>query len=241
MLHTTFAVFVRVVGVRAPSVSDPAPVNPDSRETGQLADFLGRLPLQGRDDLDGTQRALHDAIVGGERATGPYRVADEQGRLIGPFNALLSAPQLGHAVQQVGAELRFAGSLPPRTRELVICTVAAHWGSAYEWYAHSRIAPLTGVTAEELAAIGTAGASAPLLPGVSPAEAAALRLARSLLHDREVDDATYADAAEHLDRAALVELTVLVGYYQLLAGVLAMADVPAPAEPPPDTTTSPHH
>jgi 4-carboxymuconolactone decarboxylase len=191
---------------------------------GHPADGAGRLQLLRRDQLDPAQRALHDAVAGGPRAGGPFLVTDEQGRLLGPFNALLHAPGIGDAVQRLGSALRFEGSLPARTREMVICAVAVHWDSAYEWYAHRRVALTSGVTQGELDQLRQG-----LVPAsLTPAESAGLRLAWALLLDRSVDGGVYADALTHHAEAGVVELTVLVGYYQALGGLLAAFDVPAP-------------
>ena len=189
------------------------------------------MPLLAPETLDDEQRAVYDAVAGGPRAGGPFRVVDDEGRLVGPFNAMLHAPGIGQAVQQLGAALRFSGRLPARTRELVICAVAAHWDSDYEWYAHSRVASSVGVTPSELASLRDLRAPA----GLAPQEAAALGLALALLTDRAVDDDVHAAAQTHHGHAGVVELAVLVGYYQALAGLLATADVPAPldhTEPP---------
>ncbi|MQA62760.1 MAG: carboxymuconolactone decarboxylase family protein [Actinophytocola sp.] len=187
---------------------------------------MGRLRLLVPEQLDTAQRALYDAIAGGQRGTGPFSVTDAEGRLLGPFNALLYAPGIGAAVERLGATLRFEGTLDARARELVICAVAAHWGSGYEWYAHSRVARAVGVSAAELELV-----RADRIPAtVSAAEAAALRLAAALLREQSVGDDVHAEAVEHHGPAGVVELCALVGYYQLLAGLLAAAEVGAPVE-----------
>jgi 4-carboxymuconolactone decarboxylase len=58
-----------------------------------------RIPKLGPSSLDNEQRSLYDAIVGGRRARGPqlFRLADEEGRPEGPFNAFLLQPRLGSA------------------------------------------------------------------------------------------------------------------------------------------------
>ena len=150
-------------------------------------------------------------------------------RLLGPFNALLYAPGIGDAVQRLGAALRFEGSLPARTRELVGCAVAAHWESGYEWYAHSRMARAAGVSDEELDQVRQGATPA----GLAPEDSAALRLAGALLRDRAVDEAGYADAVTRHGEAPGAEIALLVGYYQALAGLLATVDVPAPVDPHP--------
>lgn len=192
--------------------------------TGSTA--VERLPLLHPADLDTVQRSVYDAVAGGPRASAPFRSTDAQGRLLGPFNALLYAPAVGEALQRLGAVLRFEGSLPARTRELVICAVAGYWRSDYEWYAHSRVALGVGVTPDELEVLRHGETP----DGLAPAEEAALRLASALLRDRFVDDGVHADAVAHHGQPGVVELCALVGYYQTLAGLLAAMDVPAPTE-----------
>jgi alkylhydroperoxidase family enzyme len=69
----------------------------------------------------------------------------------------------------------FSGELDPRARELVICAVATHWRSDYDWYAHSERARSIGVPAAELASFRNAR----IPESAAPSEVAALRLARA--------------------------------------------------------------
>ncbi|MQA09511.1 MAG: carboxymuconolactone decarboxylase family protein [Pseudonocardiaceae bacterium] len=172
------------------------------------------------DELDGAQRELHERVVGGRRAGQPFSSSTERGELFGPFNALLRTTALGMAVQHVGELLRFEGRLPARLRELAILAVGA--GCDYEWYSHSRVALAVGVTHADLDALAAGGVP----ESCDEREAVALRLCRALPH--EVPDELYELARRHFDEAELVELSVLTGYYRLLAGVLATFDVPAP-------------
>jgi alkylhydroperoxidase family enzyme len=185
-----------------------------------------RLRLLHPEELDASQRALYEAVAGGPRAGGPFRLVDDDGRLLGPFNAMLYAPGIGSALQALGSALRFDGGLPARTRELVICAVAAHWDSEYEWYAHSRVARTVGITDAELDDVRAGRVPA----GARDPERAALRLARARLADRRVDDDVHADAVRHHGEPGVVELAVLVGYYQALAGLLATEAVSAPED-----------
>jgi len=185
---------------------------------------VGRLPPLTPAVLEPHQRELYSEIVGGPRASGPLSLMDRQQRLLGPFNALLHAPGIGAAVEQLGAALRFRGAVAARTRELVICAVSAHWGSAFEWYAHSKIAADVGVTPEELQLVR----AGQIPDGLAAEELVAMRFARALLEDRQVDRSLYDEVVGRHGPAGLVELSVLVGHYQLLAGLLAADDVPAP-------------
>lgn len=190
------------------------------------APLSSRFPLLTPEKLSTDQRDLYGKITAGPRANGPFRIMHDDGALAGPFNALLFAPEIGNAVQALGSALRFKGSLTDRTRELVICAVAAALNSEYEWYAHSRAAVVVGVTEAELAQL-TAGT----VPGsASEQEKAALELTRELIAEAGISENTYAVAEQHLSHGGVAELTVLVGYYRTLAGLLAVADVPAPAD-----------
>lgn len=186
---------------------------------------VGRFPLLTPAELSAVQRAVYDSIAGPPRGNGTFTVVYDDGALAGPFNAMLLAPALGNAVQALGAALRFGGALDARLRELVICAISADLDSAYEWYAHSRVAATVGISAAELEHL--AEGSVP--PTLSPTEHAVLDLTRVLLRGTAVDDDTHARVLSQVGHAGVVELTVLVGYYRMLAGLLAVGDVPAPS------------
>jgi len=65
------------------------------------------------DTLNKAQAHLYDQIAGGPRAAGPqhFALTAENGALRGPFNAMLLAPKLGTAVQELGSALRYRGAL----------------------------------------------------------------------------------------------------------------------------------
>jgi len=185
----------------------------------------GRFPLLAPQLLSEAQRTLHDTITGPPRADGPFLIVDDGGHLAGPFNALLYSPAIGQAVQALGASLRFGGMLSDRTRELLICAIAADTDADYEWYAHSRVAATVGIQPAELESLrrGT------MPVGLSGAEQAALELARAILHDPTVDADVHDEAFRHYGHAGVTELAVLVGYYRMLAGLLAAGDIPVPS------------
>lgn len=197
----------------------------------------GRFPLLAPDALDDDQLALYNTIAGPPRAGGPFLVVDDDGHLAGPFNALLYAPQIGHAVQALGAALRFGGELSNRTRELVICAVAAERASTYEWYAHSRVALTVGITPDELESLR--GGFVPA--GLPDDERSALTFTAALLNGRTVSAKDHAAALTQHGHSGVTELSVLVGYYRALSGLLAAGAVEAPvaSAPPANTPVTP--
>lgn len=171
------------------------------------------------------QRAMYDAITGGPRAGQPFPTVDGEGRLLGPFDALLRAPDIGRVVQDLGAALRFSGSLSPRMRELAILTVAAHWDSDYEWYAHTAAARHADLLNDDEIAWVRSGE---VPPTCSRTEAEGLAVVRALLQSRQVTAELHGRAQRALGEQQLVELLCVTGYYWLLAALLETFAIPAP-------------
>ncbi|MBW8483229.1 carboxymuconolactone decarboxylase family protein [Actinomadura parmotrematis] len=174
-----------------------------------------RLPLLPPGMLRDEQRAVYDAVTGGPRAGGPapFDVTDGEGRLLGPFNAMLYSPAVGMPLQELGAALRFRTGFTRREREIAVLVVARHWRSAFEWYAHERLGRRAGLTDAEIAALREG--RVPMLADVR--ERLVCEAAAQLTADRDLGDALYNEAVATLGRAALVELVSLVGYYAALA------------------------
>lgn len=184
----------------------------------------GRFPLLTPAELTDEQRAVYDSIAGPPRGNGPFTMVYDDGALAGPFNAMLLSPAIGNAVQALGAVLRFGGALDGRLRELVICAISADLDSAYEWYAHSRVAVTVGIDEAELDHLR----KGLVPPTLSDAERAALDLTRVLLEGTTVKDDLHARVLAHFGHSGVAELSLLVGYYRMLAGLLAAGNVPAP-------------
>lgn len=192
----------------------------------------GRLPWPTPDELDGSARAVYEKIVGGPRSAGPpaFRLTDSDGRLEGPFNAMLVNPVVGDALQELGAAIRYGSSLSAREREIAILLVARLRASEFEWYAHERVGRLAGLSDAEIASL--LDGRAPTTSTASTFEADELTLiavARGLLEHRDLDDVRFADAEASLGRVKLADLIVLVGYYDLLALSLRTWRTPLPS------------
>jgi alkylhydroperoxidase family enzyme len=179
-----------------------------------------RLDLIPPAELAPAQRALYDAITGGPRAgqAGTVPITDADGQLLGPFAVMLLAPEIGNAVQQVGAKIRFGLALTGRERELAILSVAGAVRSDFERLAHEPAARALGLARGQIDAV-LAGETP---SGLSGDEATVSRLAWAMAADRTLSDEDYADGIAALGRERLAELTWLVGYYGALALALSV-------------------
>jgi 4-carboxymuconolactone decarboxylase len=177
-------------------------------------------------DLDDSQRALYDDIVGGPRGSGPqhFALTTPDGALTGPFGVMVHEPALGRPLQELGSAIRYGTGLTGRVREIAILAVAVATDSAFERHAHERVGRATGLTDDELGALtdGTFGSN-------DAVEQAAYDLCRRLLDDRSrLTDEEYAALVDDLGTTTVTELVVLVGYFRTLAQLLDVFDVGAP-------------
>jgi len=187
-----------------------------------------RLAVLSSDEMTPGQMDLYREILNGPRGQGPRAVplASGAGGLAGPFNAMLYAPPVGHALQELGAAIRFRTELAPRIREMAILVVAQAWDSAYERASHEPIGREAGLTDEEIEALR--GGADPRFPDKQ--EQAAYSVVRALAGPAaDLDDEEYDAAVAVLGERALVELSTLVGYYATLALQMRIFRVPAPA------------
>ncbi len=133
-------------------------------------------------------------------------------------------PAVGGPLQALGGRLRFAGVLPGKLRELAILVAARFWTAQFEWHAHARIAREEGLEEAVIAAI--AEGAAPNL--ATPMENAVYVFCRELHETHGVGAATYAKAVELLGQEAVIELTILSGYYTTISMILNTFEVPLP-------------
>ena len=191
---------------------------------------MARLEVLTPSRLSPGQRELYDEIAGGPRAAGPqlFALTDDAGGLNGPFNAMLYAPGVGHALQALGAAVRYRTELSDRVREIAVLAVAAAWQCDFEMRAHEAIARAAGVTEAEINALRMCGE----LLLSDDLERASLAVVRALLLRADLDEVEYSAARDRLGEPALVELSTLVGYYSMLALQLRIFRVATPERLP---------
>jgi 4-carboxymuconolactone decarboxylase len=184
-----------------------------------------RLAVLSSEEMTPDQVGLYREILAGPRGQGPraIQLSDGTGGLAGPFNAMLYAPSVGRALQELGAAIRFRAKLTPRIREMAILVVAQAWDCGYERVSHEPIGREAGLTDQEIKAL-----RADEDPDFTDdAERVAHSVVRALTGPADLDDRDYAAAIDALGEEILVELTTLVGYYATLALQMRIFRVPA--------------
>jgi alkylhydroperoxidase family enzyme len=144
-----------------------------------------------------------------ERRVGMAQVPDV-------FLLLMRNKKLFRPWLRFAARLMPYGTLDRKDSELVILRVGWNCRSRYEWGQHVIIGQREGLTPADIARV----AQGPDAPGWGPRQAALLQAADDLHRDRAISRDTWQRLAAHYSDAQLIEVGMLVGHYEMLAGVL---------------------
>ena len=135
--------------------------------------------------------------------------------------------------------LRFAGalmpggSLPREQTELLILRTAHNCGCDYEWHHHERLGREAGLSAEEIERVRRG----PSADGWSPDQSLLLRAADELHEHRTISDELWAALRPGRKDHELIEICMLVGHYEMLAGTINAIGIQP--DPPPPARRSP--
>jgi 4-carboxymuconolactone decarboxylase len=158
-------------------------------------------------------------------------LAARRGRISGPSTVVLHSPGLAGPWNEISEYLHGQSVVEPEHAELAVCATAREQDCAYVWNAHVPLARRAGL-AEEVIAVVRDGGPVDRLPD---AARAVVLYVRQLLHDHRVEGAVFDRLLKAHDPRWLVELTVWIGRYGALAGILNAFEVTpaAGAEPLP--------
>lgn len=174
----------------------------------------------GPEELDARQVQLYASILHGPRGrSAAFEMVDERGRLQGPYGPMLLSPALGEPLQQLGSACRFGSSLQPKDLETVVLTVGHALEASFIVHAHVKIADKAGVSAEFLAQVQAAACAGELPVSIYQ------EIALAILGAGGVDNGTFEKALTSIGAAQLMEVVTIVGYYRLLADVLATFEI----------------
>lgn len=165
---------------------------------------MARVPYVNKEDLPEEQRHLI-------------------GRPINLLRALANNPDAMQAFSGIGMWIRHEAPLDPRLRELAILQVGYATGSGYEFSHHVEIGQNFGVTEADIEAmIAESKGEESALPAL---DRAVLRAARDLTIDVQLADETWQELEEGLGRERLLELILVISYYNHAVRVLSALQV----------------
>lgn len=166
--------------------------------------------------LDAEAASLRDTILETRaKVVEAIGLVAPDGSLRGPFDPLLRTPAIGQVVQELGLVVRAGSKLGPAVCEAVILVIVHDWDCTFEWNAHSQVALDGGVLSEDdIARIAGGG---------RPTErvlALACEFAAQQIRYRGLDPATQASVNEEFGERGVVELTILVAYYETVCRLI---------------------
>jgi 4-carboxymuconolactone decarboxylase len=198
-----------------------------------VSSFGPRIEPLPRDDWSPDAEAALRAAFGDEAAERFLSTSADAPRVPNVLTTMMRHPALTGPFLTYNNVLLRTPAIEPRLRELMILRVAWRTRSQYEWVQHVRIAPRSGITAEEIDAIAQ-GADARTW---TPLEADLLAATDQLLETYRIDDATWARLEQQLDVRQLIEVAFVVGTYTCLA--MAFNSVGLELDPELDTVAAP--
>lgn len=138
------------------------------------------------------------------------------GTVLNLYRAVGYSPAAASAFLKLGNVLLRQAELSPRLRELAILRIAVLLGSDYEWAQHVPIAREVGVSDQQVNDIRRWDRS----PGFTPEERAVLAYTDEVTREVKVRDETFDALRSHLSERSIVELTLSIGYWGMVARVL---------------------
>jgi 4-carboxymuconolactone decarboxylase len=184
-----------------------------------------RLPLLVPADLKSDQQALYaDMRLGISNGFSAFKVAREDGALMGPRNPYLHEPTIGKPTWYLTQAINQLATLSKNVREIAILVVGARYNCAYQIYAHVSVAESLGIRLDQLATI-----SAALKPDGLPAdERIAYDVSHALCAGAILPEPLYRIATMSFGERGINELIYLVGLYSMVAITLNGFNLPVP-------------
>jgi 4-carboxymuconolactone decarboxylase len=142
-------------------------------------------------------------------------------RLLNLYKVLGHSPYIGLNWHRLGNSILTGEELPPRLREIAILRVGSLTKSDYEFTQHTRIGLSAGLTQEKIEAIHDWQNS----PLFNEQERAVLAYVDEVERDIRVSDGTFTALRGFLSEHAIVELTIVIGYYGMVCRFLIALEV----------------
>lgn len=144
-------------------------------------------------------------------------------RPINLHRALANSPDGLRHFSALGSWIRYGCKLDPRLRELAILQVGYLTASAYEWSHHIKIGHDFGVSDEDINNL--IAASEGREHSLGELEALVLAGAREITANQRMSEQTWRTLEEKLGRPRLVDLTIVISFYNAVIRILGTIQI----------------
>ncbi len=138
------------------------------------------------------------------------------------FRMLAHAERNFRPLLELGGTILSRQRLDAKLRERAILYVAQLSLARYEWVQHVPIALRSGATPEQISAIEAGNLSSSCF---DPVERAVLEYTREVVQEVRPSDETLGALRKRLDDPEVIELTLAIGYYMMMARLMEATGV----------------
>ena len=149
------------------------------------------------------------------------RIEDNGAKVINLYKAMANSPHVTRNLIKLGNSLISKTDLSPKLRELTIMRIAKLCGCEYEWVQHIPVALDSGVSQTQLDVIESWKES----DDFTDEERAVLQYVDEVTKNVKVADKTFETLRQHLSERNIVELTLAIGWWGMLARFLVPLEV----------------
>jgi len=149
------------------------------------------------------------------------KIEDNGARILNLYKVAAHSPKVFLNLIRLGNSVIGRMELPPRLREIVILRVAKLTGSEYEWAQHTPMALEVGISQKQLDSISDWKSSSEF----NNEERAVLQYTDEVAQNVTVTNQTFNRLKNFFNEQTIVELTITIGYYGMLARLLVPLQV----------------
>ena len=149
------------------------------------------------------------------------KIEDNGAKILNLYKVVANSPGLLLNFIRLGSSVIGRMGLSSRLREIVILQVARLTGSGYEWAQHTPVALEVGISQKQLDSISDWKSSSEF----NNEERAVLQYTDEVARNVTVTDQTFNRLKNFFNEQTIVELTITIGYYGMLARLLVPLQV----------------
>ena len=164
---------------------------------------MARIPVATRESVSEDQQATFDEMIQRLGSVPHY----------GPGSVMIHVPEAHRRATQLNNYLRNESSLPKKVQELAMLLTARELDCQHIWDAHAAAERAAGLRNEFVDALRDNRE----LTGLAPDEAAVVSYGQEFFRTHRVSRGAFEAALAQFGIRGLVELTMLMGNYSLLA------------------------